>query len=77
MLLEDDPFEALPGPFRFLLSLKASPRRVWAESPYELRLGAPDAGAASVVEGSGITSVTFPNPLPRELSGTARRGWRA
>jgi len=77
VLLQDDPFEALPGPFRFLLSWKASPRRVWAESPFELRLGSGGDAPAALFEGSGITSVTFPNPLPPELSGALRREPRA
>ncbi len=66
-LVQDAPFEALPQPFRFLLSLKARPRRVWTLSPFEVRLKSGPGRAESILRGSGVTSVTFTNPLPSEL----------
>jgi hypothetical protein len=62
-LLEHDPLGALPQPFRFLLSFKMRPRRVWTDAPYSL---APDAAAdrpAVEIAGHGIASVTYLNPL--------------
>lgn len=66
-LMQDAPFEMLPQPFRFLLSLKARPRRVWMVSPFEIRLKSGPGRPESILRGSGITSVTFSNPLPPEL----------
>jgi len=45
VLVAHDPMEALPQPFRFLLSFKSRPQRVWVDSVYELRiaLAPPDA----------------------------------
>jgi hypothetical protein len=65
VLVQDAPFEALPQPFRFLLSLKARPRRLWAESRFDLKVG------SQRLSGSGVTSVTYTNPLPPELSGVS------
>lgn len=63
-LVQDAPFDALPQPFRFLLSFRARPRRVWLESPFELTLEAGPGRPAAVLRGSGLTGVTFTNPLP-------------
>jgi hypothetical protein len=62
-LLEHDPLGDLPQPFRFLLSFAMRPRRVWTDSPYSLRLDAAAGRAALAVDGSGIASVTYLNPL--------------
>jgi hypothetical protein len=59
-LLHHDPMQVIPQPFRFLLSLKMRPQRVWAESPFEMNY---DSGADPVrIRGFGITVVTYLNP---------------
>jgi hypothetical protein len=67
-ILGEAPFDVVPQPFRFLLSLKARPRRVWAEAGFELKLKSGPQGSESILRGSGVSSVTFANPLPPELS---------
>jgi hypothetical protein len=62
-LLRSDPMEALPQPFRFLLSLQTRPRRVWAESPFEVKFDTGSNRSSLEVRGTGITSVTWLNPL--------------
>ncbi len=69
-LLAHDPLGALPQPFRFLLSFAMRPRRVWTESSFLLRLEAVPGRAALDLEGSGIASVTFLNPLASSASGS-------
>ena len=64
-LVQDAPFDALPQPFRFLLSLRARPRRVWLESAFELKLEPGPGRPEAVLRGSGVTAVTFTNPLPQ------------
>jgi len=59
-LLHHDPMEIIPQPFRFLLSLKMRPLRVWTKSPFDVSFR---TGADPVrIRGSGITVVTFLNP---------------
>lgn len=59
-LLHHDPMKVIPQPFRFLLSLKMRPQRVWTESPFEMSFS---SGADPVrFRGSGITIVTYLNP---------------
>ncbi len=63
VLLEHEPLKDLPQPFRFLLSLKMRPRRVWADSPFDLSLNAGPGRASLQVRGTGMASVTYLNPL--------------
>jgi hypothetical protein len=67
-LVNEAPFDAVPQPFRFLLSLKTRPRRVWTESRFQLKLKSGPDRSESTLRGSGVTAVTFANPLPPELS---------
>ena len=64
VVLEHDPFEVLPQPFRFLLSFKSRPHRVWADSPFEVRLQVGSDRSPLLFRGSGITNITFLNPAP-------------
>jgi hypothetical protein len=55
------PLDIIPQPFRFLLSLQAQPRQVWADAEIELALS--DAGAAApALSGAGIGVVMFAGP---------------
>jgi hypothetical protein len=47
LLVAHDPMEALPQPFRFLLSFKSRPHRVWVDSAYEFRIEHPPVDAAA------------------------------
>ncbi|MEE9606740.1 MAG: hypothetical protein V3U03_03300 [Myxococcota bacterium] len=66
-LLDRNPLEDLPQPFRFLLSLKMSPRRVWTESTFEVTFAATNGQPALTLRGSGVTTVTFLNPPPSSM----------
>jgi len=59
--------EAIPQPFRFLLSFKLRPHRVWARASFEVTLRAGPNSPETVLKGSGVTTITFTNPLPPEL----------
>jgi len=61
-LFHHDPMEIIPQPFRFLLSWKMSPLRVWAESPYDFKVNVPPGMDPVRIRGSGITVVTYLNP---------------
>ncbi len=63
ILLKKNPMAVLPQPFRFLLSLKMKPRRVWADSPFELKFAPPTDRSGFQARGKGLASVTFLNPL--------------
>jgi hypothetical protein len=69
VLLRADPFGDLPQPFRFLveLVLDLRPRRVWALSPFAVSSSptssTPDHTPLRV-QGTGVTAVTFLNPMP-------------
>jgi hypothetical protein len=65
-VLHHNPMEVIPQPFRFLLSFKLRPQRVWAESPFEVTV-TPNADPVRI-RGSGIASVTFLNPIPPPAS---------
>jgi len=67
-ILEHDPLGDLPQPFRFLLSFATRPRRVWTDSPFSLRVDAAPGRSAIEIEGNGITSVTYLNPLSSPTS---------
>jgi hypothetical protein len=63
-LLHHDPMQVIPQPFRFLLSLRLRPMRVWTESPYKIEINRnPDADPIKI-QGSGMTTVTYLNPAP-------------
>jgi hypothetical protein len=72
-LVSHDPLGDLPQPFRFLLSFAMRPRRVWTDSPFSLRVGAAPGRAPIELDGDGITSVTYLNPLPAPTSGSSNR----
>ena len=65
-LAEIDPLEAIPQPFRFLLSFKLRPHRVWARASFEVRLRPGRDTPETVLKGSGVTTITYTNPLPRK-----------
>lgn len=69
-LLEHDPLGDLPQPFRFLLSFAMRPRRVWTDSPFSLRVEAVRGRGATLVDGNGITSVTYLNPSSSPTAGS-------
>ena len=64
VLLARDPFEALPSAFRLLLSFRSRPQRVWADAQFAITLPAGPGRSPLLVQGSGVTAVTFLNPLP-------------
>ncbi len=63
-LAEADPLEAIPQPFRFLLSFKLRPHRVWARASFEIRLLAGQDTLKTVLKGFGVSTITFTNPIP-------------
>ncbi|MCH8890734.1 MAG: hypothetical protein IH827_06625 [Myxococcales bacterium] len=67
-LAQADPLEAIPQPFRFLLSFKLRPHRVWARASFEIRLLAGQDTLKTVLKGSGVTTMTFTNPLPPKVT---------
>lgn len=64
VLLLYDPLVDIPQPFRFLVSLKLKPRRMWLLSPFEIAFQLDQASAPITLTGTGITKVSFLNPLP-------------
>jgi hypothetical protein len=67
-----DPLDDLPQPFRFLLSLTSRPQRVWANSPFEVSVRDRLLEHPQLrVQGSGITAVTYLNPLPASMPVTS------
>jgi hypothetical protein len=68
-LIHHDPMEDIPQPFRFLLSFKMRPHRVWTNSSFEVTL---KSGSDPVkIRGSGIVAVTSLNPIPPPTSRTS------
>jgi len=63
-LVEIDPMDDIPQPFRFLLSFKTRPHRVWKPGSFKVTLKADPSLPATVLHGSGVTTITFLNPLP-------------
>jgi hypothetical protein len=63
-LAEVDPLEAIPQPFRFLLSFKLRPHRVWARASFEVRLLVGQDTLETVLKGFGVSTITFTNPIP-------------
>jgi hypothetical protein len=70
--LQRDPLGDLPQPFRFLLSFRTRPRRVWADSIFELKLQAGSGRSPLQARGTGIAAVTYLNPLPSPATTTPR-----
>jgi hypothetical protein len=68
VLVEVDPMDDIPQPFRFLLSFKTRPHRVWKPASFQVTLKADSSGPATVLHGFGVTTITFLNPLPPLLS---------
>lgn len=73
-ILQADPLIDLPRPFRYLLSLALDlrPRRIWAQSQFDLSWQTPSGATPLQEHGEGITAVTFLNPLPATLEKVAR-----
>jgi len=67
-LAEIDPLAQIPQPFRFLLSFKLRPHRVWARASFEVRLLQGQDTPETVLKGFGITTITFTNPLPPKVT---------
>jgi hypothetical protein len=74
IVLRHDPFAKLPGPIRLLAStiLNLHPLQVWAVSPFSLvvqpdqtsaSLSSPDFAKQIEQHGTGVTAITFLNPL--------------
>jgi hypothetical protein len=60
-LLHHDPMEDIPQPFRFLLSFKMRPHRVWTDATYDIAL---KSGSDPVrIRGTGVATTTFLNPI--------------
>ena len=69
VLLHHDPFDNLPRIFRWIVSLvlNVRPHRAWALSSFELScpsLQTRHPGTLRQARGTGMTAVTFLNPLP-------------
>jgi len=61
-LLHHSPMDDIPQPFRFLLSFRLRPHRVWADSVFEVTY---HSGSESVkIRGTGLATVTLLNPIP-------------
>ncbi len=69
-LADINPLEAIPQPFRFLLSFKLRPHRVWARASFKVKLLVGQDTPETVLKGSGITTVTYTNPLPPKVTQT-------
>jgi hypothetical protein len=78
VLLETDPLNDIPQPFRFLLSFKTRPHRAWTGASFEVTLKASPNLAPLQFRGTGVTSITFLNPLPpaveKSAAGKTQRG---
>ncbi len=68
LLVEVNPLEDIPQPFRFLLSFKMRPRRLWTLASFDVKLRADPNLPPVSLQGSGITTVTYLNPLPQKIS---------
>ena len=68
MLARHEPLQDLPLPSRFLVSLFTHPQRVWLDSQFEVVIERSPSSTSLQAQGSGITSVTFTNPLPSATS---------
>ena len=73
LLVQANPLDDIPQPFRFLLSFKTRPRRVWTRASFEVTFRADPNLPATSLKGTGITTVTYLNPLPRMISRSGTR----
>ena len=69
LVLHYDPLSDLPQPFRFFVSLLLNlrPHRVWALAPFTVAFRPEEAALAQCsqsIQGTGVTAVTFLNPMP-------------
>jgi hypothetical protein len=67
-LAETNPLDEIPQPFRFLLSFKLRPHRVWARASFEVRLLAGQDTSKTMLKGFGVSTITFTNPLPQKVT---------
>jgi hypothetical protein len=65
VVLEYDPLKSLPQPFRFLVSLRMGPHRVWADARFEVTLRPSPDRPPLHDSGSGVAVVTFLNPVSK------------
>ena len=63
VLVESDPLRVLPSFVRWVVSLTMKPHRVWAESQIDVTLRARPAETPLRIQGAGVTTLTFLNPL--------------
>jgi len=68
VLVEVNPLDDIPQPFRFLLSFRMRPKRFWTLASFDVRLRVDPNLPAVSLQGSGITTVTYLNPLPQQIS---------
>jgi len=60
-LVRVDPFEVIPQPFRFLLSMRSKPMRIWASATWT-PLAADGSPAPPAID--GVLAVSYADPLP-------------
>jgi hypothetical protein len=72
ILVQHEPLEDLPQPLRFLLSFRTRPKRVWTDSPFEVKVKSGSDRSDLRVRGTGVASVTYLNPLPSPTFGSPR-----
>jgi hypothetical protein len=70
ILVQHAPLEDLPQPLQFLLSFRTRPKRVWTNSPFEVKVNPGSDRSYLRVRGTGIVSVTYLNPLPSPTFGS-------
>ena len=58
-----NPLDIIPAPFRWVLALKAQPQRVWSDADVALTVAAQPDRPALAVRGTGVTVVTFQQPV--------------
>jgi hypothetical protein len=62
-LLRVNPLDIVPQPFRALLALRSSPRRVWTEASWRLKVAAAPGRPSIDASGSGLAALSFTNPV--------------
>lgn len=77
IFLEHDPLRIVPQPFRFLLSRKMQPHRVWSQPRFDVVLGRGDETTTVVssdplrIQGSGVAVTSFLNPVSQPVASRA------
>lgn len=61
-LLRVEPLDVVPQPFRLLLALRSSPRRIWAETRGHLRLSQRASGESLDLSTVGTVAIGYTNP---------------